>query len=151
MRKIGKKDSKETDKFAELKNQLIRALADYDNLRKRVEIEKELWIKFSTERIIVKMIPILDTLESAQSHLGDQGLAITISEFKKILGEEDIEEIRPNVGDKFDHNVHEAIESVSGGEKDKIAGVLLNGWKFKEGRVIRFAKVKVYSENLVKN
>jgi molecular chaperone GrpE len=151
MKKSEKKIDKGTEKSEELKNQLIRALADYDNLRKRIETERELWIKFSTERVLVKMIPVLDTLESAQMHLGDQGLAITISEFKKVLGEEEIEEIQPNVGDKFDHSLHEAIESVIGGEKGKIADVVLNGWKFKEGKIIRYAKVKVYSDDIVKN
>lgn len=151
MRKGEKKTDKEDQKIQELKSQLVRVLADYDNLRKRVEAEKELWIKFSTERVLTRMIPILDTLETAQNHLKDQGLAITISEFKKILNEEEIEEISPNVGDKFDHSNHEVTETVMGGEKDKIAEVVLKGWKFKEGKVIRFAKVKVYSENNIAN
>jgi molecular chaperone GrpE len=128
----------------ETKNQLARALADYDNLRKRTELEHEIWIKFASERILVSLLPVLDNLEAALKHLEDQGLAIAIGEFKKIFAEEGLEEITPKVGEKFDHLVHEVIEAKEGGEKDTIAEVILNGWKFRDGKVIRFAKVKVY-------
>jgi molecular chaperone GrpE len=137
-----------------LRNQLARALADYDNLRKRVEVERETWIAFSSERILIKIIPILDALESAQEHLKDQGLAIAIGEFKNVLEEEDIEEIKPKVGDKFNENIHEAVEAVGDGQKGYIAELVLTGWKFKasgpEGKVIRYAKVKVYGEDIPK-
>ncbi len=138
-----KKGQKEVDL---LKNQLARALADYDNLRKRTEGEKEVWIQFASKNLIVRLLPVLDTLESAQEHLRDQGLAIAINEFKKVLEEEGLEEIKPGKGDKFDHNVHEAVESVEGGKKGEIAEPVLSGWKFKSGLVVRVAKVKVYGE-----
>ena len=86
----------------ELKNQLARALADYDNLRKRSELEREVLLKFSSERIIVRILPILDGLEDAQKHLKDSGLAIIIADFKKLLYEEMLEEILPQKGDNFD-------------------------------------------------
>ncbi|KKQ42615.1 MAG: Protein GrpE [Microgenomates group bacterium GW2011_GWC1_37_8] len=138
-----------------LKSQLARALADYDNLSKRVEFEKELWIKFSSERIITSLIPVLDMLEKAQSHLKDQGLAIATGEFKKVLNEEGLEEILPVAGDKFDEKNHEAIETLEGGTKGSIAETVLPGWKFKafhlegtnpEGKIVRPAKVKVYND-----
>ncbi|OGM13834.1 nucleotide exchange factor GrpE [Candidatus Woesebacteria bacterium RIFCSPLOWO2_01_FULL_39_23] len=127
-----------------LRNQLVRTLADYDNLRKRVGIEREGWIKFSTERFIAKIVPVLDALESAQVHLKDSGLAIVISEFRKVLDEEGIAEIKPQSGDQFSHDEHEAVESLKGGERDHIAELVLTGWRYKEGKVIRHAKVKVY-------
>ena len=127
----------------EIKNQLARALADYDNLRKRTELEREIWIKFASERVLVSLLPVLDNLEAALKHLKDQGLAIAVGEFKKIFTEEGLEEIAPKVGEKFDHQIHEAIETEEGGEKNTIARVILNGWKFKDGKVIRFAKVEV--------
>ena len=139
-----------------LRNQLARALADYDNLRKRVEEEREIWIKFSSERVIIKLLPILDAFEAAQAHLSDQGLAIAIGEFKKVFAEEGIEEIRPKVGEAFDANIHEAIEVVSGGKRGYVAELVLAGWKFEDmaaqagGKIIRFAKVKVYGERVNK-
>jgi molecular chaperone GrpE len=147
MHKSIKKDikQKEGKKIIELRSQLARALADYDNLAKRVGREREELSKITSLGILIRLLPVLDNLESAQEHLQDQGLAISIGEFKKVLDEEDLVEIKPRPGDTFDENLHEAIETVEGGEKGKIAEVVLTGWKFKEGQAIRVAKVKVYN------
>jgi molecular chaperone GrpE len=139
----GKEKSSEADI---LRNQLVRALADYDNLRKRVEREKEEVGRVVSLGLILRLLAVLDILESAQNHLKDQGLAIAITEFKKVLAEEGLEEIRPKPGDKFDPNVHEAIESVDGKDMGKIAELILPGWKFRDGKVVRVAKVKVFGE-----
>ncbi|OGM21341.1 nucleotide exchange factor GrpE [Candidatus Woesebacteria bacterium RIFCSPLOWO2_01_FULL_37_19] len=143
------KKIKETKEVSELKTQLVRALADYDNLRKRVETEKEIWMRFSGERILLKLLPIVDIFEAAQKHLQDQGLAIAINEFKKVFQEEGLVEILPRKDDVFDEQIHEAVESIEGGEKGHIAEQVLQGWRFEDleaqlGRVIRAAKVKVY-------
>lgn len=135
-----------------LKNQLARALADYDNLRKRVEREREEIGKLAKAMIVARLLPIYDMIEGAQKHLRDSGLAITIEEFGKVLKEEGIEKILVNAGDKFDEALHEAVEvvEVSGkraaGPEGKIAEVVLSGWRFSEGKVIRPAKVKVYGK-----
>jgi len=127
-----------------LKNQLARALADYDNLRKRVEREKENWEKLASLKLILRFLPILDNLRQAQNHLKDTGLAITIGELENLLRDEGIIEIKPNKGDNFDHNLHEVTEVVENcQEENKIEEVVLCGWKFKEGPVIRYAKVKI--------
>lgn len=127
-----------------LKNQLARALADYDNLRKRVEREKEDWEKLASLKLILRLLPVLDNLRAAQNHLKDAGLVITIGELENLLRDERIVEIKPNKGDSFDHNLHEVIEVVENcQEENKIEDVVLSGWKFKEGVVIRHAKVKV--------
>ena len=144
MRLSVKKDNEVTV----LKNQLARALADYDNLRKRTEDERQLWVKFSAERVLIKLIPVLDMLASAQEHLKDSGLAIAVGEFKKVLSEEGIEEIVPRKGDPFNPQLHEALESVGGGKKGHIAEIVLVGWKFLDGKIIRPAKVKVYTSQV---
>ncbi|MBI2066210.1 nucleotide exchange factor GrpE [Candidatus Woesebacteria bacterium] len=129
-----------------LKNQLARALADYDNLRKRTEAEREIWAKFSAEEVLIKLLPTLDIFESAQKHLNDHGLGLAIGEFKKVLLEEGLVEIKLKEGDSFDPKVHEAVESVSGGKRGKVSELVLAGWRFEDGKVIRPAKVKVYGE-----
>lgn len=134
--------NKNTD---ELKNQLVRSLADYDNLRRRTDEEKTQWIKFSSQSIIIRLLTVLDMLEKAQEHLKDQGLAIAVLEFKKMLNEDGVEEIVPKVGEEFNHELHEVIETVDGENKNTISEVLVPGWKYKDGQVLRFAKVKVYN------
>ena len=140
-----KKVKSETE---QLKNQLVRALADYDNLRKRTEAEREVWTKFSAEKVLIKLLPSLDILESAQKHLNDQGLTLAISEFKKVLLAEGLTEVKPAKNDNFDPRLHEAVESVAGGKKGKISETVLSGWKFEDGKVVRPAKVKVYGEKI---
>jgi molecular chaperone GrpE len=147
-----KKSIKKSDGGVELlKNQLARVLADYDNLTKRVEREREEFGKLANARLIIKLLSIYDMLEGAQLHLKDSGLAITIEEFVKVLEDEEFEKIKTNVGDKFDEEIHEAVEVIipQADGKDKvgtIAEVILTGWKVKEGSVVRPAKVKVYKK-----
>ncbi len=130
-----------------VKVMLARALADYDNLSKRVDRERADLGKIASASIIIRLLPVLDNLESAQVHLKDQGLAISIGEFKKVLSEEGLNEIRPGVGDAFDENTMEAIEVVPGASDNMISEVVLVGWKFSDETVVRHAKVKVSKKN----
>lgn len=142
-----KKTKKESLEINILKSQLARALADYDNLRKRTDEEKNTWIKFATQKFIQNLFPILDTFEAAQNHLKDSGLAIAIMQFKDAIKSEGLEEIMPKLGEKFDENLHEVVEVVENEKKDGlIAEVVLPGWKFMDGNVIRHARVKVYKK-----
>lgn len=125
----------------DLKSQLARVLADYDNLRKRSEAEKHVWFKFAKQDLLVKLLPVIDTLEIAQKHLGDKGLELAMNQFMAVLKEEGIEEVETKV---FDANLHEALETVEGGESGHIAEVLVKGYKFNDGTVVRHAKVKVF-------
>ena len=156
-----KKSIKKSDGEVELlKNQLARVLADYDNLTKRVEREREEFGKLANARLIIKLLSVYDMLEGAQSHLKDSGLAITIEEFVKVLEDEEFEKIKTNVGDKFDEELHEVVEveevkkdkEVSGseaagleasGQEGKITKVILSGWRVKDGPIVRPAKVVV--------
>ena len=126
-----------------VKVMLARALADYDNLSKRVDRERIDLSKIASAGIIIRLLPVLDNLESAQIHLKDQGLAISIIEFKKVLSEEGLNEIRPNAGDVFDENTMEAIEVTAGTSDNMISETVLVGWQFSDGTVVRHAKVKV--------
>lgn len=145
-KKVKIKDKKTSDKqLSEVKSQLVRALADYDNFRKRVESEKGELVRLSSSIILSKLLPIIDMLDAVQKHLKDAGLAIAISEFRKVLFEEGLEEIKPNEGDGFSEDSHEVVEVIKNGKKGKVAEVVLSGWKFESGKIIRHAKVKVYS------
>ena len=135
-----KTNKKELEK---VKNQLMRALADYDNLRKRIEREREGFEKIASVKFAVKMLTVFDMIEEAQRHLKDSGIALTLEEFKKILEEEGIEKIQMGQGDKFDEEICEAVEVVKNGKDGKIVEVVLTGWKFSDGPVIRPIKVKV--------
>ena len=138
---------KKTEKAKHLKEQLARALADYDNLRKRVEREREDFGRLVNVRLVVRMLPVYDMLEGAQGHLNDTGIAITLEEFAKVLKEEGIEKIETKPGDKFDEEIHEAIEAddppAGGkGKESRVTKVILSGWRITDGPIIRPVKVK---------
>ncbi len=143
-----KSPAKQSSEVENFKNQLARALADYDNLRKRTEAEKQVWMKFAKQSLLVRFLPVLDTLEVAHSHLKDKGLEMSMTQFKNILKEEGIDEVTDVA--RFDENYHEAIGVVEGGKKGDVAEVVQKGYKFigtggdASGEVIRPAKVRVY-------
>ena len=137
--KIKKKDGEELV----LRNQLVRALADYDNLKRRVERDRETFEKVANLRLVIKLLPVLDILKQAQGHLKDQGVAITIKEFEDALKAEGVEELIVNPGDEFNPDLHEVVEVVPGKENNIISELVLSGWKFINGPVVRHAKVKV--------
>ena len=142
------KEGKSEREIEHLKNQLARALADYDNLRKRTEREREDFGRVAKVMLIARLLSIYDMLEEAQKHLKDSGLAITIEEFTKVLKEEGIEKIDVKAGDAFNEEVHEAVEvtdlNSDGKDKEgKITEIVLSGWRLVDGVVLRHAKVKV--------
>lgn len=141
--------NKTNDEQVLVKEQLKRALADYDNFRKRVERERNDLEKLVSAKIIIRILPVMDMLEEAQRHLKDSGIALTIEEFRKVLEEEGATEIRAEKGDKFDEELHEAIEVKKGDSKrnGRISELVLRGWKIEDGWVIRPAKVKVYKKD----
>lgn len=123
----------------QLQDRLKRALADYQNLEKRVEEERKLLSRLSASLLIEKLIPVLDNLENAQSHLKDEGLEIVIKQFKGILVSEGVEEIAA-VGSQFNPHLHEAVEAQVGDQDNLVIKVIAKGYKI-EDTVIRPAKV----------
>lgn len=143
-RQAVKEEVKVNEEVEILKAQLARTLADYDNMRKRVEMEKESLGKILTTNIILKLLPVLDNLESANNHLKDAGLAISIVEFKNVLKDEGLTEIKPEIGSNFNEEEMEAIEIVKGEVDNTVSEVVLTGWKYLDNTIIRHAKVKVF-------
>ncbi|HUV72620.1 MAG TPA: nucleotide exchange factor GrpE [Clostridia bacterium] len=125
----------------ELTNCWKRALADYQNLEKRFAKEKEDFIAFANETLILKLLSVLDNLEKAQDYLKDPGLQMAIDEFRKILAEEELEEIKAE-GKDFDPAEMEAIEVQKGESKAEVARVLEKGYRLK-GKLLKPVKVMV--------
>ena len=138
--KDGLKQAALQQKIVDLENKWKRALADYANLEKRIEREKESFVKFSNQGLISNLIIILDDLERCQVHLKDQGLALTINHFEELLKSEGIEEIVA-LNHHFDPLLMEATELIKG-DKGKVLAVDLKGYLL-NSKVIRPAKVKV--------
>ncbi len=139
---------KDEDQTLVLRDQLARVLADYDNLKRRVDLDKANFEKLANLRLVMKLLPVLDVLKKAQEHVKDSGIAVTIKEFEEALKQEGIEEIKVEVGSEFDPATQEVVEVVAGSDNNMIAEVILTGWKFTNGPVVRHAKVKVFTKNI---
>lgn len=126
-----------------------RAKADFIN-HKKEEIERiENFLKYAEEEFILKILPILDNFEIAESNLPEdskndenvKGLLQIKSQFLDFLKGFGVEEIKA-LGEKFDPNFHEAVEQVEGRESGIIIKEMQKGYKI-NGRLLRPAKVKV--------
>ena len=120
--------------------QLKRALADYQNLTKRVEAERLEFIKYVLEQFLAKLLPVVDDLEAAKAHLKDEGLNLAVAKLKTILTEEGVKEM-DLAGKAFDPKLAECLELVPG-KKDQVVSVAQKGYLLND-KVLRPARVKV--------
>ena len=123
-----------------------RALADYQNLEKNTRESRQQWIDFASGQLILKLLPVLQHLTKSAKQLDNEGLNLTIEQFKKALSEEGLEEIEIKPGKaRFNANTMECVE-VRKGKQEIILEVLEKGYKLK-GKVLKPAKVVVGKEN----
>ena len=125
----------------ELQDQLIRCRADLDNLVKRFAREKAENAKYASERLVSKLLPVLDSLDQAAKH--DEGAKVLGEQLLDILKSEGLMPIEA-LGKKFDPYLHEALCRVKclDQEENIVAEEILKGYTF-HSRVIRFSRVAV--------
>jgi molecular chaperone GrpE len=128
----------------EFENNYRRALADYQNLQKRVQEEKGEWIRAANKELILRILPVLDTLMIAQLHVDDKGMQVSIQQFIDVLKAEGITKIQ-TVGRDFDPHLMECI-TTEDGEENKVLEEIRAGYMIYE-RVLRPAQVKVGKKN----
>lgn len=142
-------EANQDDKIEELTAQVKRALADYQNLQRRVQEERQAIGQFATQQVLFALLPIVDQLEQVvetapkeeQQSAWFQATAMSVKQLQELLKKEGVESITPE-GAPFDPNEHEAIDTTEGEEDDKVAQVFQKGYKL-HGKIIRAAKVRV--------
>lgn len=147
----GQGDSSDIDtlksQLSEWKDKYVRAHADFENVKKRLERDKNQALEYAYEKIAKDLLPIIDTLdrakEAAKEHSAIlEGINLTQDNLLKALQKHGIEEI--STSGEFDPNLHECIMQVQNeGLKDgDIAQVLQKGYVYKE-RTLRPAMVAI--------
>ena len=143
-------------KILELKDQLLRTVADSENLRKRLEREKEQTRKFGIANFAKDLLSIADNLGRAldaapnKGDVEDQaienlvlGIQMTQQELQKAFDNNNIRKIDP-LGEKFDYNFHQAMFEVE--ETDQEPGIVVQvlqpGYAI-DDRILRPAMVGV--------
>ncbi|MCE1159676.1 MAG: nucleotide exchange factor GrpE [Burkholderiales bacterium] len=133
---------------ARLKDQLLRTVAEMDNVRRRAAEDVSKAHKFSIEKFAESLVPVQDSLEKAlQDDSGDmatlrEGVELTFKQLVAALEKNGVVELNPK-GEKFDPHFHQAISMVpSDLESGLVVDVLQKGFKIAD-RVLRPALVIV--------
>jgi len=133
-------------------DKMLRNQADLENTRKRLDREKQEFVKFANEGLILDLLNVLDDLERtvdlAESSKEDltaflKGVEMILAHLYEMLKNHGVKPIEAE-GKIFDPNFHEALMQVENKElpEHTIIEVLQKGYLI-HGRVLRTAKVKV--------
>jgi molecular chaperone GrpE len=145
--------------LAEQKGQLLRALAETENVRRRAQRERDDSFKYAVAGFAKELLSVADNLRRAldslpESEVRDErtrgllaGVAATERELLSVFERHGIQRIDPD-GERFDHNLHQAIFEAErpGKPGGTIIEVLQPGYVLHD-RLLRPAMVGVAKEN----
>ena len=140
----------------DLKDKFMRALADAENARKRGDRARREAEQYGGSKLARDMLPVYDNMKRALEAATDEqkevaaglieGVELTMRVLKDVFQKHGIEVITPEVGDKFDPNLHEAMfeAPVPGTKAGEIIQVSAEGFMLHD-RLLRPAQVGVSS------
>ena len=138
--------------LAELKDQYLRKVAEFDNYRKRTLKEKTELILNGGEKVITSILPILDDFERAEDNISKatdldalkEGVELIFQKLLKVLEAQGLKKIETHEAD-FNTDFHEAIAMVPAAneeQKGKVVDCVQTGYTLND-KVIRHAKVAI--------
>jgi molecular chaperone GrpE len=150
MAKVTKQQELE-QRIGELTLDLQRTRADFENYRKRVDLDRQAAHTHGATKMVVKLLPVIDTIDRAIVHMPDelkdnqwaQGVAGLDKQLAKVLDELHIQRILATPGTPFDPSLHQAVQmDEAEGEQEVVAEELQSGYLL-DGAPIRHAMVRV--------
>lgn len=142
-----KKVIKERD---DLRDQLVRQVAELDNFRRRSHKEKEELREYANQHLLLKMLPILDdlhaALDAASKGTGDpaafqKGVEMIYHKAVKIFEDAGVRVIEEAIGQPFNVEVHEALAQLPSDLPEGHVSQLVQRGFFLRDKVLRHAKV----------
>ena len=142
--------SKAKEEIAQLKDKYLRAIAEFDNYKKRTLKEKAELLLNGSEKTVSSILPVLDDFERALADNTEdpkamkEGMTLIFNKFVKILEGLGVKKIETE-GKDFDVDYHEAVAMVPGmgdDKKGKVIDCVQTGYQLND-KVIRHAKVAV--------
>lgn len=143
--------AQEQKKAADFEERWKRSFADFQNLKRRTDNERSTLSTEAREKLLVKILPIVDDFERALQNLPENlksepwisGVNLIEKKLKTLLDQEGVNEV-PSKDAEFDPRVHEAVghDDDSTGEKDYVSEVYQKGYRMGD-KVIRPAMVRV--------
>ena len=144
---------------ANLRDKMLRAAAENENFKKRIERERSSSLKYAGEQIFREMLPVVDNLERAVAHQGGasgdsaeknlgalvEGVELTLKSLVSTLDKFQVKPIE-SVGEKFDPKHHQALtmEASDLVPATHVLNEFEKGYYYKD-RLLRAAKVVVSS------
>lgn len=148
--------------IADLKDKLLRAVAEAENVRRRAERERQDTAKYAAAKFARDMLEVSDNLRRALASLKPEeretapasvqslieGVEVTERQLLSIFERHGIKEVTPRPGEKFDANLHEAMFEVPGTEHPagSVVHVMEAGYTIGD-RLLRAARVGVAAGN----
>ncbi|MGK9476244.1 nucleotide exchange factor GrpE [Melioribacter sp. OK-6-Me] len=140
---------------SELKDTLLRKVAEFENYKRRTEQDQLNIIKYAAEPFIKSILTVYDDLQRSLSHINDinnydamkKGLELVFEKFTKTLEAQGVKKIDAK-GQPFDFEMHEALmqQPVEGLPPHTVVDVVEPGYIYKD-KVIRHAKVIVSADS----
>ncbi len=138
----------QANELESMRERTLRTAADYDNAKKRLGKEREEFIRFSQEKLLKDLLPVLDNFERALAHSEsvDKNVALGVQMiWKQLLDALTAQGLKrqSSLGLPFDPHLHDAIDEVEEeGPEGVIVSEVLSGYLLHD-RVLRPAKVRV--------
>lgn len=131
-----------------VRDKLLRTAADYENARKRLAKEREEFIRFSQEKLLRDLLPILDNFERALAHAEESdravasGVQLIWKQLSDLLTAHGLKRLSSE-GQPFDPHLHEAVDQIEEeGPEGIVVKEIVPGYLLHE-RVLRPAKVRI--------
>ena len=139
-----------TDELTKWRELAMRTAAEYDNYRKRCVKEREEFCRYANRGLLEELLPVIDNFEMGMMMAGQDtssmiyiGMSMVQKQLQDFLTSQGVEPIATEVGQPFDHNIHEAIQSEPSDQPEgTIIRILRRGYNLK-GRLLRPANVIV--------
>ncbi len=140
-----------SEELTKVKDQLLRTVAEMENVRRRAQRDVENAHKFAVEELLSDLLPVVDSLEKAEeaakttdnSDSMAEGITLSLKLFVSTLEKSGIAIVDP-LGEPFDPQLHEAMAMVLNpdAEPNSVMEVMQRGYTL-NGRLVRAAKVVV--------
>jgi molecular chaperone GrpE len=140
-----------SEELAKVKDQLLRTVAEMENVRRRSQRDVENAHKFAVEKLLSELLPVVDSLEKAEELAKTtdnadsmaEGISLSLKLFVSTLEKSGITLVDP-LGEPFDPQLHEAMAMVPNpdAEPNSVMDVMQRGYTL-NGRLVRAAKVVV--------
>ena len=135
----------------DVREQILRMRADFENVKKRLERDKSEAIRFANENLLIEILHVVDNFDRAMTSLSEghdpekvkQGLRLAQDDLHKVLELHGVKVVK-SVGEIFDPHFHEAVATVEvpGAGEGQIMDELQRGYLL-NGRLLRPSRVRI--------